>query len=89
MMKVELSFVPNSIASHARKILCSDQEIAVEFQEIYLNKVAKRVKDYEVKILNELRPGKKLLVLDIDYTLFDHRTTAQSGWDPHINLQSN
>ena len=28
------------------------------------------MKDYKVKILNEPRPGKKLLVLDIDYTLF-------------------
>lgn len=56
-----------------------DEEIAIENQEVYLNKVARRVKEYEVKILNELRPGKKLLVLDIDYTLFDHRTTAQSG----------
>lgn len=59
--------------------LIKDEEIAIENQEVYLNKVAKRVKEYEVKILNELRPGKKLLVLDIDYTLFDHKTTAQSG----------
>lgn len=56
-----------------------DEEIAIENQEVYLNKVARRVKEYEVKILNELRTGKKLLVLDIDYTLFDHKTTAQSG----------
>ena len=26
-----------------------------------------------------MRPGKKLLVLDIDYTLFDHRSTAETG----------
>ena len=39
----------------------------------------KRVKSYEVKVLNEPRPGKKLLVLDIDYTLFDHRSVAESG----------
>ena len=25
------------------------------------------------------REGKKLLVLDIDYTLFDHRSTAETG----------
>lgn len=30
------------------------------------------------KILNPPRPGKKLLVLDIDYTLFDHRSTAEN-----------
>jgi len=28
------------------------------------------VKDYKIDIINEPRKGKKLLVLDIDYTLF-------------------
>ena len=28
-------------------------------------------------MLSEARPGKKLLVLDVDYTLFDHRTPAE------------
>lgn len=32
-----------------------------------------------MKKLNEPRPGKKLLVLDIDYTLFDHRSAAETG----------
>jgi hypothetical protein len=27
---------------------------------------------------NPPRPGKKLLVLDIDYTLFDHRSVAET-----------
>ena len=31
-----------------------------------------------MKVLNPPRPGKKLLVLDIDYTLFDHRTPAEN-----------
>ena len=31
------------------------------------------MRDYEVKEVNPRRDGKKLLVLDIDYTLFDHR----------------
>lgn len=30
-------------------------------------------------MFNEPRPGKKLLVLDIDYTLFDHRSVAETG----------
>ena len=50
-----------------------------EYREEYLQKVANRVKSYEVKILNEPREGKKLLVLDIDYTLFDHKSTAETG----------
>ncbi len=40
------------------------------FREEYLAKIDKRIKDYKIDILNEHRPGKKLLVLDIDYTLF-------------------
>ena len=32
------------------------------------------VREYEVKVVNPSREGKKLLVLDIDYTLFDHRS---------------
>jgi len=55
------------------------QALAIEFREEYLDKVEKRVKSYEVKVVNEPRAGKKLLVLDIDYTLFDHRSVAESG----------
>ena len=36
----------------------------------YLAKIRKRVKQYEIKILNPPRLGKKLLVLDVDFTLF-------------------
>lgn len=57
----------------------TEEEIALENREEYLNKIAKRVDTYEIKIINEPRPGKKLLVLDIDYTLFDHRSAAECG----------
>lgn len=62
-----------------------------------LEKIEKRVRDYEVdkkinifdgiikckynlkvKEVNPRREGKKLLVLDIDYTLFDHRYVPSS-----------
>ena len=33
-------------------------------------KIQRRIKDYKFNILNDPRDGKKLLVLDIDYTLF-------------------
>ena len=56
-----------------------ERKISIEHREEYLAKVANRVANYEVKILNELREDKKLLVLDIDYTLFDHRTPAETG----------
>ena len=50
-----------------------EEEVALQDKEIYLEKIVKRVRDYEVKVLNPSRENKKLLVLDIDYTLFDHR----------------
>lgn len=56
-----------------------DDEVAIENQEVYLTKVQKRIKEYDIKILNPSRPDKKLLVLDIDYTLFDHRSAAETG----------
>jgi len=56
-----------------------EDEIAIEKREEYLAKIDKRVRDYEIKVISESRPGKKLLVLDIDYTLFDHRSTAETG----------
>mmetsp|Transcript_47453 Transcript_47453/g.152013 ORF Transcript_47453/g.152013 Transcript_47453/m.152013 type:complete len:313 (-) Transcript_47453:150-1088(-) len=40
-------------------------------------KIQKRVDNVKVSILNPPREGKKCLVLDIDYTLFDHRSTAE------------
>ena len=66
----------------------TERKISVEHREEYLAKVAHRVQNYEVKILNELRENKKLLVLDIDYTLFDHKTPAETGAElmrPHLH----
>ncbi|KAJ3589929.1 hypothetical protein NHX12_010769 [Muraenolepis orangiensis] len=44
-----------------------------------LAKIARRVKDYKVEELNPPREGKRLLVLDVDYTLFDHKSCAETG----------
>ena len=54
-------------------------DIAVQEREEFKKKVERRVKDYQIKVLNEPRKGKKLLVLDIDYTLFDHRSVGEKG----------
>ncbi|CAH8558690.1 unnamed protein product [Schistosoma guineensis] len=43
-----------------------------------IEKVARRCKAYRPRKLSEFRDGKKLLVLDIDYTIFDHLTPAES-----------
>lgn len=40
------------------------------FREENLAKINKRVSDYKVDIRNPPRSGKKLLVLDVDYTIF-------------------
>jgi ubiquitin-like domain-containing CTD phosphatase 1 len=55
-----------------------EADIAIQNQSEYLAKIEKRVRDIKVDIINAPRPGKKLLVLDIDYTLFDHRSVAES-----------
>lgn len=52
---------------------------AVENSAVYLDKIAARVRTYSPKVLAGPRPGKKCLVLDVDYTLFDHRSPAESA----------
>ena len=47
---------------------------------VYVARLAARVEKYKgLSPLNETREGKKLLVLDIDYTLFDHRTPGENA----------
>lgn len=49
----------------------SEKQILVYVsREENLAKIARRVKDYKVEELNPPREGKRLLVLDVDYTLF-------------------
>lgn len=40
-------------------------------------KLRRRIESVSVKVLNPPRPGRKCLVLDIDYTLFDLNSTAE------------
>ena len=56
-----------------------DSDARIPKDPTYVAKISRRVKHYKIKMLNEPRPAKKLLVLDIDYTLFDHRSTAQTA----------
>jgi len=60
---------PENIDEVVNDLDLTEEEIALENREEYIAKISKRVANYEVKKLNEPRPGKKLLVLDIDYTL--------------------
>ncbi|MEE6478236.1 hypothetical protein FKM82_011789 [Ascaphus truei] len=56
-----------------------EEVVEVENREENLAKISRRVKDYKVELINAPREGKKLLVLDVDYTLFDHRSCAETG----------
>uniref|UniRef100_A0A673XXR1 Ubiquitin-like domain-containing CTD phosphatase 1 n=1 Tax=Salmo trutta TaxID=8032 RepID=A0A673XXR1_SALTR len=56
-----------------------EEVIEVENREENLAKIARRVKDYKVEEMNPPREGKRLLVLDVDYTLFDHKSCAETG----------
>uniref|UniRef100_A0A8C6X8S3 Ubiquitin-like domain-containing CTD phosphatase 1 n=1 Tax=Naja naja TaxID=35670 RepID=A0A8C6X8S3_NAJNA len=56
-----------------------EEVVEVENREENLLKISRRVKEYKIEILNPPREGKKLLVLDVDYTLFDHRSCAETG----------
>ncbi|XP_034937252.1 ubiquitin-like domain-containing CTD phosphatase 1 [Chelonus insularis] len=56
-----------------------EEEVELENMEVHLDKIKKRIETYKVEVLNPPRENKKLLVLDIDYTLFDHRSVASSG----------
>lgn len=40
-------------------------------------KLERRLKSVDVEILNPPRPGKKLMVTDIDYTIFDLGSAAE------------
>ena len=54
-----------------------NEEVDCRDREENQAKLRKRIDTYKVDGLNPPREGKKLLVLDIDYTLFDHRSTAE------------
>lgn len=65
-----------------------DTDARIPKEPLYMAKISRRVKHYKIKMINQPRPDKKLLVLDIDYTLFDHRSTAQSAAElmrPHLH----
>ena len=58
----------------------SSREVAASCatDERFLAKLRNRIASASMKVLREPRVGAKCLVLDIDYTLFDHRTTAET-----------
>ncbi|KAL2511860.1 Ubiquitin-like domain-containing CTD phosphatase [Abeliophyllum distichum] len=52
--------------------------VDIKDNEVNKQKLRRRIEQYKIELRNPCREGKKLLVLDIDYTLFDHRSTAEN-----------
>ncbi|XP_046995663.1 ubiquitin-like domain-containing CTD phosphatase 1 [Schistocerca americana] len=77
----DASVPPEDIPEVINDLDIEEEEVAIENKEVYLAKIDRRIREYKVNILNSPRAGKKLLVLDIDYTLFDHRSTAETGYE--------
>jgi len=66
-----------------------DADLPIAAREVTVRKLKRRMAEYAwPKLLNKPRVGKKLLVLDIDYTLFDHRSPSSSATllgRPHLH----
>lgn len=75
----EASQAPENLPDVVNDLDVGEEEVVIEKAEIYLAKINRRIQDYQIIELNPLREGMKLLVLDIDYTLFDHKSLAESG----------
>ncbi|ESW31562.1 hypothetical protein PHAVU_002G248400 [Phaseolus vulgaris] len=58
--------------------LPKDEAVDIKDMEVNKRKLARRINQVKIELRNPCRKGKKLLVLDIDYTLFDHRSTAEN-----------
>ncbi|KAI9176705.1 hypothetical protein LWI28_006228 [Acer negundo] len=58
--------------------LGQEESVDIKDKEVNKQKLRRRANQYKIKLRTPCREGKKLLVLDIDYTLFDHRSTAEN-----------
>ncbi|KAG5029594.1 hypothetical protein AAZX31_05G156700 [Glycine max] len=58
--------------------LPKDEAVDIKDMEVNKQKLNRRIHQFNIELQNPCRQGKKLLVLDIDYTLFDHRSTAEN-----------
>ncbi|KAI4296212.1 hypothetical protein L6164_036188 [Bauhinia variegata] len=58
--------------------LGQEEAVDIKDKEVNKQKLKRRINNYKIVLKTPCRKGKKLLVLDIDYTLFDHRSTAEN-----------
>ncbi|GJP36532.1 hypothetical protein CLOM_g8472 [Closterium sp. NIES-68] len=59
--------------------LADEEAVEIKDRPENIAKLRRRSKHFQLKVLNPPRAGKRLLVLDIDYTLFDHVSTAENA----------
>ena len=71
---------PSKTLPHGKRgnLIC----FTISVREENLLKISRRVKEYKVEVLNPPREGKKLLVLDVDYTLFGELVTVLAALLP-------
>lgn len=73
-----VNIIDSSQESHLLRTMCMGYyvlcESSISYSFVYrdenLAKINKRISDYKVAVRNPPRTGKKLLVLDVDYTIF-------------------
>lgn len=75
----EVNKMPENLPPVVDDLDVEPEEVSLQNREENLAKISRRVKEYKINILNEPRKGKKLLVLDVDYTLFDHVSHAEKA----------
>eukprot|EP00033_Pygsuia_biforma_P003177 GCRY01003486.1.p1 GENE.GCRY01003486.1~~GCRY01003486.1.p1 ORF type:complete len:344 (+),score=83.79 GCRY01003486.1:222-1253(+) len=69
-------------------VMYGTKEVQIMYPELIQKRLSERVKKTEINLINPLRPNKKLLVLDLDYTLFDMKSSAptiQQLCRPHLH----
>jgi len=72
---------PENLPAVADDLEIETEEESLQNRDENVAKVSRRVRELKINIFNEPRVDKKLLVLDIDYTLFDHVSHAERATD--------
>ncbi|CAK9808187.1 Ubiquitin-like domain-containing CTD phosphatase 1 [Anthophora quadrimaculata] len=75
----EACHAPKDLPDVINDFEIEEEVIEIENVKLCLFQIKCRIEYYRFVELNPFREGKKLLVLDIDYTIFDHKSTAESG----------
>lgn len=75
----EACHAPKDLPDVINDFKTEEEEIEIANVQMCLFQIQCRIDHYRFVERNPFREGKKLLVLDIDYTIFDHKSTAESG----------